>query len=415
MLIMGAVLLLLMGVADGVKTFCNATQPHIPTQCFGSLGGTVEVQLPTHSPHEHSYTLKKNKVPIVEGEIKITDPRYSFNVSTGVFTIEDLKKTDYEVYSIAAHNGVEIETKLLSIQGVKGFCSTPQRPHITTQCFGSLGGTVEVQLPKTSQDDIYKLKKNNVPIVEYKNQTNNLDYSFNISTGIFTINDINRTEDAPVSSPLLSRECLSRGQQRVSCSAGGDGLHYSWSLDGLPLNDPCLLSGPSSASDVTLEPGRTGLVTCSVRNNVSHAAANITLSVCDGFIYVNCTSVNGTHISQWVHRDNVTLCSETADGPDPKKMELVHIIAGSLSVMALLLIVALGVYCAKKHKTSKDTTEAEDVIYADVSVLQRQGQRREEGEGEVEYAAVRVAPGPRRTLETNVDECVYAQPRRKRP
>ena len=64
---------------------------------------------------------------------------------------------------------------------------------------------------------------------------------------------------------------------------------------------------------------------------------------------------------------------------------------------------------------SADTTEAEDVTYADVSVLQRRGQRREQGEGEVEYGAVRVAPGPRRTLETNVDECVYAQPRRTRP
>ncbi|CAL8272648.1 unnamed protein product [Boreogadus saida] len=94
---------------------------------------------------------------------------------------------------------------------------------------------------------------------------------------------------------------------------------------------------------------------------------------------------------------------------------LVPIIAGSLSVTALLLIVALGVYCAKKHKTSKDTTEAEDVTYADVSVLQRRGQRRDQGEGEVEYGAVRVAPGPGRTLETNVDECLYAQPRRKRP
>ncbi|XP_056456302.1 uncharacterized protein LOC130390395 isoform X2 [Gadus chalcogrammus] len=389
---------------EGVKTFCDATQPHIPTQCFGSLGGTVEVQLPTHSPQEHSYTLKKNKVPIVEGEIKITDPRYSFDVGTGVFTIEDLKKTDYDNYTIAAHNGIKMTTKLLSIQGVKTFCDATQphiptqcfgslggtvkvllpaktsqddiyklkkdnvtitdntrysfnsdtktfmimdintsdggtysmevldkneaqvkntnfylsnqgvktfcdatQPHITTQCFGSLGGTVEVQLPtRTSQNDIYKLKKNNVPIVEYKSQTKNVDYSFNVNTGIFTINDINRTEDdtysieaqnrngidlsniqfnlsiqAPVSSPLLSRECLSRGQQRVSCSAGGDGLHYSWSLDGLPLNDTRLLSGPSSASDVTLEPGRLGLLTCSVRNNVSHAAANITLSECD--------------------------------------------------------------------------------------------------------------------------------------
>ncbi|CAL8272482.1 unnamed protein product [Boreogadus saida] len=130
-----------------------------------------------------------------------------------------------------------------------------------------------------------------------------------------------------------------------------------------------------------------------------------------GFIYVNCTS-NGTHISQWVHRDNHTLCPETAVGPDFKIMALVPIIAGSLSAMALLLIVALGVYCAIKHKTSK---EAEDVTYADVSVLQRRGQRRDQGEGEGEYAAVRGAPGPRRTLETNVDECVYAQPRRTRP
>ncbi|CAL8333208.1 unnamed protein product [Gadus morhua 'NCC'] len=421
---------------QGVKTFCNATQPHITTQCFGSLGGTVEVQLPTKTSHDHRYVLKKNKVHITD------NTRYSFNSDTKIFMIMDINASDGGTYSMEVLDKYEAQVKntkfYLSLQGAETFCDATQ-PHITTQCFGSLGGTVEVQLSKTSQDDIYKLKKNNVPIVKYKSQTKNVDYSFNVNTGIFTINDINRTEDgtysieahnrsgidlsniqfhlsiqAPASSPLLSRECLSRGQQRVSCSAGADGLHYSWSLDGLPLNDTRLLSGPSSASDVTLEPGRSGLLTCSVRNNVSHAAANITLSVCDGFIDVNRTS-NGTHISQWVHRDNDTLCSETAVGPGFKIMELVSIVAGSLSAMALLLIVALRVYCAKKHKTSKETTEAEDVTYADVSVLQRQGQRREQGEGEVEYAAVRVAPGPRRTLETNVDECVYAQPRRTRP
>ncbi|CAL8307711.1 unnamed protein product [Arctogadus glacialis] len=446
MLNMGAVLLLL----TGVETFCDATQPHITTQCSGSLGGTVEVQLPKTS-QDDTYRLMKNNVLILSDRIQTTNIRYSFNVSTGLFAIKEFNRTDKGTYSLEVHdqNGTEISFNQfrLTIEGVKTFCDATQ-PHITTQCSGSLGGTVEVQLPtKTSQDDIYKLKKNNVTIVKYKSQTKNVDYSFNVNTGIFTIHDINRKEDgtysieahnrngtdlsniqfnlsiqAPVSSPLLSRECLSRGQQRVSCSAGGDGLHFSLSLDGLPLNDPRLLSGPSSASDVTLEPGRSGLLSCSVRNNVSHAAANITLSVCDGFIYVNCTS-NGTHIPQWVHRDNVTLCSGTADGQDPKKMGLVPIIAGSLSVMALLLIVALGVYCAKKHKTSKDTTEAEDVIYADVSVLQRRGPRREQGEGEVEeeveeeveYAAVRLAPGSRRTLETNVDECVYAQPQRKRP
>ena len=67
----------------------------------------------------------------------------------------------------------------------------------------------------------------------------------------------------------------------MSCSAVGDGLHYSLSLDGHPLNDTRLLSGRSSA-DVTLELGRSELLTCSVRNNVSQAVADITVSVCDG-------------------------------------------------------------------------------------------------------------------------------------
>ncbi|XP_030225055.1 uncharacterized protein LOC115552843 [Gadus morhua] len=301
MLNTGAVLLLLIGVTEGVKTFCDATQPHITTQCFGSLGGTVEILLPTMTSQDDIYKLKINNIVVLSKSSETTNFQYSFNISTGIFTIKDINWSDSGTYSMEVHNasGREVEN---------------------TKCF--------------------------------------------------------LTIQAPVSSPLLSRECLSRGQQRVSCSAGGDGLHYSWSLDGLPLNDPRLLSGPGSASEVTLEPGRSGLLSCSVRDNVSEATANITLSVCDG---------------------------------------LVPIIAASLSTMALLLIVALGVYCAKKHKTSKDTTEAEDVTYADVSVLQRRGQRREQGEGEVEYAAVRVAPGPRRTLETNVDECVYAQPRRTRP
>ncbi|XP_030223736.1 uncharacterized protein LOC115552101 [Gadus morhua] len=294
MLNMGAVLLLLIGVADGVKTFCDATEPHITTQCFGSLGGTVEVVLPTRTSQDDYYRLKKNNVMIFHNRSETADSRYSFIVSTGIFTIKGVNMKDTGEYSMEVHDA---DGKQVAY----------------TKCY--------------------------------------------------------LTIEAPVSSPLLSRECLSRGQQRVSCSAGGDGLHYSWSLDGLPLNDTRLLSGPGSASDVTLEPGRSGLLTCSVRNNVSHAAANITLSACD---------VAGH----------------------------VPIIAGSLSATALLLIVALGVYCAKKHKTSKDTTEAEDATYAEVSV---------QGEGEVEYAAVRVAPGPRRTLETNVDECVYTQPRRTRP
>ena len=105
--------------------------------------------------------------------------------------------------------------------GAETFCDATQ-PHITTQCFGSLGGTVEVQLPKTSQDDIYRLKKNNVPIVEYKNQTNNLDYSFNISTGIFTINDINRTEDGTYSFEAQNRNGFNSSNIQFHLSIQGE-------------------------------------------------------------------------------------------------------------------------------------------------------------------------------------------------
>ncbi|KAG7275175.1 hypothetical protein CRUP_023763, partial [Coryphaenoides rupestris] len=101
---------------------------------------------------------------------------------------------------------------------------------------------------------------------------------------------------APVTRPHLSSKCLSNGDQRVSCSAGGDGPDYSWSLDGDPMTGVPLLSGNRTASEITLPLGWSGLLTCSVSNNVSSATANITLSVCDedaDGIYLNVVSGNG--------------------------------------------------------------------------------------------------------------------------
>ncbi|CAL8267448.1 unnamed protein product [Boreogadus saida] len=224
MLNMGAVLLLLIGVADGVTTFCNATQPRITTQCFGSLGGTVEVQLPAQISQNDHFRLKKNRVTILSDGYE-TNIRYSFNVRTGIFTIKDIDRTDNGTYSMEVHNIYGMELGI-------------------TKCY--------------------------------------------------------LTIEAPVSSLELSRKCLSWGQQRVS------------------------------ASDVTLEPGRSGLLTCSVRNNVSNAAANITLSVCDG---------------------------------------LIPFIARSLTVVVLLLA-ALGVYWAlKKKKTSSPRDMALSSMAVDDGVL----------------------------------------------
>ncbi|CAL8263973.1 unnamed protein product [Lota lota] len=123
MLNMGAVLVLLIGVTDGVKTFCNATQPHITTQCFGSLGGTVEVQLPALSSQNDVYELKKNNVLIAKLPVTITDTRYSFNVSSGIFTIKDVKWSDIGTYSMEIHNsdGKLIETRMCILSVQVGF------------------------------------------------------------------------------------------------------------------------------------------------------------------------------------------------------------------------------------------------------------------------------------------------------
>ncbi|KAK0150651.1 hypothetical protein N1851_008244 [Merluccius polli] len=364
MLNMAAVLVfltgvLLIGVTDGVKIFCKATQPHITTECFGSPGGTVEVLLVTQFLQDWtSYTLKKNNsIIIVSGTSLVNHTRYSF--STGIFTIKDIDRTDDDTYSIEIFND------------------------------------------------------NGVQVVNTK---------FKVSI------------QAPVSSPRLSWQCLSGGEQRVSCSAGGDRPRYRWSLDGHPLNDTHLHSGNSTTSNITLKLGLSGLLSCSVCNDVSEATANQTLSVCGGFIYVNCTS-NGTHISQWVYKDNNTLCIETTPTEEPDNdnktdfifvnctsngthiSQLVHqdnntfciqatgepghnitmattfIIGGSLSAVVLLLIVALGVYCAQqKKKTSKDRADAEDATYVNISVLQRQGKPREQTKSEVEYGLSKVAP-----------------------
>ncbi|KAJ3587806.1 hypothetical protein NHX12_011402 [Muraenolepis orangiensis] len=319
MLYRAAVLVFLVGVTDGVKVFCNATRPHgdvnVP-QCFGPLGGAVEVQLFTPLSQGYIVTLKKNENFLFFRDIErtIQVENYSFDLSTGIFTVKDIKRTDDAEYSIEIYheNGRSIAV---------GICS------------------LSVQ--------------------------------------------------APVSSPLLSLECLASGEQRVSCSAEGDALRYGWSLDGNPLVDTHLLSGSGATSHMTLKLGWSGVIKCSVSNDVSISTASTTVSVCVGFIYVNCTS-KGTSISQWVHRDNNTLCIETPEEPGnvnetgliyvnctsngtsisqstvhrdnntlcietpAQDVERIHIMINGFRVaIALLLTVALGVYCTRRKKTSK--------------------------------------------------------------
>ena len=81
----------------------------------------MEVQLPTHSPHEHSYTLKKEYSVICCNSRTTVNIRYSFNDSTGIFTIKDIDWSDNGTYSMELHDAAGREvanTKCnLTIQG----------------------------------------------------------------------------------------------------------------------------------------------------------------------------------------------------------------------------------------------------------------------------------------------------------
>ncbi|XP_056456305.1 complement factor H-like [Gadus chalcogrammus] len=89
-------------VCIGEET-CVATQPHITTQCFGSLGGTVEVLLPTMTSQDDTYRLKINHYTILSDR-RQTHIRYSFNVSTGIFAIKDINWSDNGTYSMEVHD-----------------------------------------------------------------------------------------------------------------------------------------------------------------------------------------------------------------------------------------------------------------------------------------------------------------------
>ncbi|KAG7275737.1 hypothetical protein CRUP_009840, partial [Coryphaenoides rupestris] len=280
------------------------------------------------------------------------------------------------------------------------FCDTTQ-PDITTKCLGSLGGTLEVQLMTALTSDRYTLRRNQELILNQQ-RTNNPRFSFNITTGILTVNDLNRKDNdtylfelfdkdgkektkkklvlsiqAPVTRPHLSSECLSNGEQRVSCSAGGDGPDYSWSLDGDPMTGVPLLSGNRTASEITLPLGWSGLLTCSVSNNVSSATANITLSVCDGLDYPY------------------------------------YIIA--IVVVPVLVLAAIGVYYAVKKRESKDTAPADNLIYANVTMHQRPRKPQVERESDVEYGEVKAAPAARRTAQSDADTALLPTCLSERP
>ncbi|XP_063732635.1 uncharacterized protein LOC134859835 isoform X2 [Eleginops maclovinus] len=315
------------------------------------------------------------------------------------------------------------------------------------QCYGPLGGTVVLHLiDRALLTQRYKLYKSSIIILNMRNNKNLVNEtrsSFNVSDGKFRLNNLIRNDSdkykleiqdgssitsrvlqltiqAPVSSVRLVSECLSKGEKRVSCSAGGgDSPQYSWTLAGHPLKDTELLSVNTKNDSITLKQHVSGVVACIVRNNVSQVSKEEHFSNC-GFIFINCTS-NGTQISQWVFPANNTLCIESTTSPtttyEASTVEHLPIMAGALSALVLLLVVGVAVICAQRKKTSNQPTDEDEqeLTYAEVKIKQRPGPRiQPKAEPQVEYGQVKFSKRPRQTCEPAGDECVYAKVRKGR-
>ncbi|XP_004571790.3 uncharacterized protein LOC101487627 [Maylandia zebra] len=252
---------------------------------------------------------------------------------------------------------------------------------------------------------------------------------------------------APVSSVLLVSECLSQGERRVSCSSkGGDSPQYSWTLDGRTLTDAELLSVNNESNIITLKQHVSGRLVCSVRNYISNVSKEERISTC-GFIFINCTSVNGTQISGWVHEANKTLCikpttqltrdpkmiTQTAvtEGTDRVPIEnpndilspafssaqlwyisILSLISAVLLAFLILLVVGVAVIWAQRKKQNnkptkqKDEEDDEEVTYADVRVMKHREKEMEQ-KSEVEYGQVKFSKRPLYTEPTE-DDCLYA-------
>ncbi|XP_035618707.1 uncharacterized protein LOC118376126 isoform X1 [Oncorhynchus keta] len=316
------------------------------------------------------------------------------------------------------------------------------------QCYGTLGGTVFLQLIqdvsgvpdislKTESNDaakiILKIRNKHPKIVKIHKSIETRAHFFT-NNGTFRINNTERNDsaeykletfnadgetlgtrklqlfiEAPLSSPQLSSQCLTHGEMRVSCSSEGDGPQYSWTLDGHPLRDTEASPGDKT-NTITLKRGQSGDLTCTVINNINSVTVSKIISPCEGLMYVNCTS-NGTKISEWViATGNNTLCIErttvahtTVTNAFTSKTEatkeIIGMVAASLAGVVLVLVMVLAVYCVQKKKKPPKTSvhvDSQDVEYANVRTLKKQMRLQER---KVEYGQVKITGAPQQPLE----------------
>ncbi|XP_030596009.1 uncharacterized protein LOC115787440 isoform X2 [Archocentrus centrarchus] len=406
------------------ETTCSLTKNTWP--CSALLEGTVYIQVMANaSGHEMKclkvlpsgtitvFNLKKGRIT--------TDEKFSnrllFIINNGTLKITNVRRNDSGQYRAEVFNSEGVREKNIHftldvkdnnrVEGVETYCDGRQDG---SQCYGALGGTVDIQLMDSSSEIFrYQLMKDSFKILNVRNNKVLLHvterrFPFFPSNGTFRINNLSRTDagnytlqtfdsegkssgertlklfiQAPVSSVLLVSECLSQGEMRVSCSSeGGDSPQYSWTLDGRTLTDAELLSGNNEGNNITLNQHVSGHLVCSVRNNVSNVSKGQNISTCG----------------------------------------ILPLIGGVLLALIILLVMGLAVICAQRKKQSYKTTKPKGQNQRDhLAVYRRNDSQYEEEDEHVEHIVGLEVESeeevePELEVETEVEvkpEVVYSQ------
>ncbi|XP_077589492.1 uncharacterized protein LOC144207727 [Stigmatopora nigra] len=193
---------------------------------------------------------------------------------------------------------------------------------------------------------------------------------------------------APITAVQLISQCLDGGGQSVWCTSDGDHLQYGWRLNqrDLPAAAYRLPGGK-----VTLEPGVSGRLLCSVANELSRQHREVDIVPC---VFVNCSS-NGTLLSGWMSQADGAPCrGAVGEGRRrPSDHSLPLVLGGVLSALVMLLAVALAVTYLRKKKAGGGG-----------------GGGGSDDEGELTYADIRVHRQPGPSVRVNRDlEVTYGQ------
>ncbi|XP_047208874.1 hemicentin-1-like isoform X6 [Girardinichthys multiradiatus] len=293
---------------------CDGRQDE--TQCYGALGGAVDLMLVDNVSEIPRFNWRKNSSIILRWRNSIVyntkESRFIFFPSNGTVRISNLIRTDSGEYKLELNDKdgkvTGRRTLQLYVQAVGPSCDGRQDE---TQCYGALGGAVDLMLvDNVSEIPRFNWRKNSSIILRWRNSivynTKESRFLFFPSNGTVRISNLIRTDSgeyklelndkdgkvtgrrtlqlyvqAPVSSVQLVSECLSQGQMKVSClSEERDSPQYSWTLDGHILTDSELLSKNYENNIIVLRQNISGHLICSVRNQVSYSFNQMNISGC---------------------------------------------------------------------------------------------------------------------------------------